>query len=72
MMVEHLRNENGEVYYMEADNTIEEWLVDGNEDSEYYFQAVKKEETGVAWNTICILISTRLLIPGHAGIKTVN
>lgn len=38
----YLRNENGEVYYMEADNTIEEWLVDGNEDSEYYFQAVKK------------------------------
>ena len=38
----YLRNENGDVYYMEADNTIKDWLVDGKEDSEYYFQAVKK------------------------------
>lgn len=48
----YLRNENGEVYYMEADNTVEEWLVEGNEDSDYYFQAIKngKNWSGVEYD----------------------
>ena len=45
----YLRNEKGDVYYMEADNTIKEWLIDGNEDSEYYFQAVRK---GRSWSGV--------------------
>lgn len=39
----YLKNEKGEVFYMEADNTVEEWLVDdGREDSAYYFEAIRK------------------------------
>lgn len=45
----YLRNEDGDVYYMEADNTIKDWLVDGKEDSEYYFQAVRK---GKNWSGV--------------------
>jgi len=46
----YLRNEAGEVYYMEADNTVEDWLVDdGGVDSAYYFEAVRK---GRSWSGV--------------------
>lgn len=45
----YLRNARGGVYYMEADSSIKDWLVDGKEDSEYYFQAVRK---GRSWSGV--------------------
>jgi signal transduction histidine kinase len=45
----YLRNARGGVYYMEADSSIKDWLVDGKEDSKYYFQAVKK---GRSWSGV--------------------
>ena len=46
----YLRNENGEVYYMEADNTAADWLVDdGGAESAYYFEAVRK---GGSWSGV--------------------
>lgn len=48
----YLRNENGEVFYMEADNTVDEWLTEGNEDSDYYYDAIKngKNWSGVEYD----------------------
>ena len=37
----YLRNEEGAVFYMEADNTVPDWLVDGREADAYYFQAIR-------------------------------
>lgn len=46
----YLRNENGEAYYMEADNTAADWLVDdGSVDSAYYFEAVRN---GSSWSGV--------------------
>lgn len=46
----YLRSENGEVYYMEADNTVADWLVDdGGADSAYYFEAVRE---GRCWSGV--------------------
>lgn len=45
----YLRNGSGDVQYREADNTIEDWLVDGKEDSEYYFSAIRK---GSNWSGV--------------------
>ncbi len=46
----YLRNENGEVYYMQADNTAADWLVDdGGVESAYYFEAVRK---GRSWSGV--------------------
>jgi signal transduction histidine kinase len=46
----YLRNENEKVYYMEADNTASDWLVDdGSVDSAYYFEAVRK---GRSWSGV--------------------
>jgi signal transduction histidine kinase len=45
----YIRNENGEVFHMVADNTVEDWLVDGTEDNEYYFQSIKN---GKMWSGV--------------------
>ncbi len=45
----YLRDENGEVYYLEADNAVEEWLVDGKETDAYYFEAIRK---GKNWSGV--------------------
>ena len=46
----YLRNENGETYYMQADNTAADWLVDdGGVESAYYFEAVRK---GRSWSGV--------------------
>ena len=45
----YLRNEDGEVYYMEADNAAEEWLVDGKETDAYFFEAIRK---GRSWSGV--------------------
>jgi len=46
----YLRNENGAVYYMKADNTAADWLVDdGSADSAYYFEAVRN---GSSWSGV--------------------
>ncbi|MEL7657355.1 MAG: sensor histidine kinase, partial [Bacillota bacterium] len=46
----YLRNIKGEVYYMEADNTAADWLVDdGSAESAYYFEAVRK---GKSWSGV--------------------
>jgi len=46
----YLRNENGEVVYMKADNTVPDWLVDdGSAESAYYFEAVRK---GRSWSGV--------------------
>lgn len=39
----YLRDKDGAVYYMEADNTAADWLVDdGGVESAYYFEAIRK------------------------------
>ncbi len=46
----YLRDEKGRVYYKEADNTAEDWLVDdGGVESAYYFEAVRK---GRSWSGV--------------------
>lgn len=45
----YLRNDQGQGYYKEVDNTIEDWLVEGKEDSDYYFQALKN---GTNWSGV--------------------
>ncbi|MDF2654869.1 MAG: sensor signal transduction histidine kinase [Bacillota bacterium] len=45
----YLRTENGEVAYMEADNTVSDWLVDGRETDAYYFQAIRE---GRSWSGV--------------------
>ncbi|QOX64068.1 sensor histidine kinase [Anoxybacterium hadale] len=45
----YLRNEAGEVFHMEADNTVTDWLVDGKETDAYYFQAIRK---GKNWSGV--------------------
>jgi hypothetical protein len=48
----YLRNESGEAYYMQADNTAADWLVDdGGVESAYYFEAVRRAGAGAALNT---------------------
>lgn len=46
----YLRDKDGGVYYMEADNTAEDWLVDdGGVESAYYFEATRK---GRSWSGV--------------------
>lgn len=46
----YLRDKNGEVYYLEADSTAADWLVDdGGAESAYYFEAVRK---GRSWSGV--------------------
>jgi signal transduction histidine kinase len=46
----YLRNEKGKVYFMQADNTVEDWLVDdGTAESAYYFDAVRN---GTHWSGV--------------------
>jgi signal transduction histidine kinase len=46
----YLRNEDGDVYYMEADNTVEDWLVDNGDGRDaYYFDAVRN---GKSWRGV--------------------
>lgn len=46
----YLRNEKGKVYYMQADNTVSDWLIDdGSAESAYYFEAIKK---GKHWSGV--------------------
>lgn len=46
----YMRNEKGEVYYMAADNTVSNWLVDdGGVESAYYFEAIR---SGKRWSGV--------------------
>ncbi|HML36215.1 MAG TPA: sensor histidine kinase [Bacillota bacterium] len=45
----YLRSEKGKVYYTEADNTVENWLVDGANADAYYFDAIRK---GKSWRSV--------------------
>ena len=45
----YLREEDGNIRYMKADNTVEDWLVDGKETDAYYFEAIRK---GRSWSGV--------------------
>lgn len=45
----YLRSEKGQVYYTAADNTVENWLVDGANADAYYFDAIRK---GKSWRSV--------------------